>query len=278
MLELRVAEHPDDPYLSAGLAHHYLSGGDQPAALAAAVRAAGAAEAVRAHGEAAQLLERALDIWDRVPDAQELTGTRPGRSCWPAWAPTSSGTATHARAQATLERALDELGPDADPHAAAGVLDRLALAQWRQGRADEARASIARALALLPEDDSPERARILARNAKVLMLQGALRECVPAAREAIDVARRAQEREARGRRAERARRRADPDRRRRRGRERRCVRRSGCRTSPGDAASAYVNLADSLHVAGLSQEALEVAHEGLAARRRVPAAAATGWR
>ncbi len=261
VLELRVAEHPDDPYLSAGLAHHYLSGGDQPAALAAAVRAAGTAEAVRAHGEAAQLLERALAIWDRVPEAQELSGSSRAQLL------ARLGTdleleGDHARAQAALERALDELGPDADPHAAAGVLDRLALAQWRQGRADEARASIARGLSLLPEDDSPERAGILARNAKVLMLQGRFRECVPAAREAIDVARRAQEREAEvvalnalgvaltqtgavdeGRATLRE--------------------AIGLSESPGDAASAYVNLADALHVAGLSCEALEVAHEGL---------------
>ena len=268
VLELRVAEHPDDPYLSAGLAHHYLSGGDQPAALAAAVRAAGTAEArarPRRGGAAARARARHLGPRPRRAGADR---DEPRRSCWPAWAPTSSCEGDHARAQAALERALDELGPDADPHAAAGVLDRLALAQWRQGRADEARASIARGLSLLPEDDSPERAGILARNAKLLMLQGRFRECVPAAREAIDVARRAQEREAEvvalnalgvaltqtgavdeGRATLRE--------------------AIGLSESPGDAASAYVNLADALHVAGLSLRGARGRARGPGPRRRV---------
>ena len=40
----------------------------------ASVRAADAAERVHAHGEAGALLERALDLWSRVPDAMEQVG------------------------------------------------------------------------------------------------------------------------------------------------------------------------------------------------------------
>ncbi len=53
--------------------------GDQPAALAAAVRAGAAAMAVQAYREGAALFERALELWDRVPDARRPDRRRRGR-------------------------------------------------------------------------------------------------------------------------------------------------------------------------------------------------------
>ena len=61
-------------HLAAGIAHHYLASGDQPKALVASVRAAEAAEAVHANGEAGALYSRALQLWDRVADAEALVG------------------------------------------------------------------------------------------------------------------------------------------------------------------------------------------------------------
>ena len=61
-------------HLAAGIAHHYYASGDQPKALVASVRAAQAAEAVHASGEAAALYSRALQLWDRVANAEELAG------------------------------------------------------------------------------------------------------------------------------------------------------------------------------------------------------------
>ena len=72
-LEAQAAESGDDAILSAGIAHHYLSAGCQREALMWSVRAADAAERVHAHGEAGSQLERALDLWSRVPDR----GSRP---------------------------------------------------------------------------------------------------------------------------------------------------------------------------------------------------------
>ena len=72
-----MQEQGGNARLAAGIAHHYLSAGDQPAALAAAVRAGDAAEEVHAHGEAARLYERALQLWSRVPDPEALAGHRP---------------------------------------------------------------------------------------------------------------------------------------------------------------------------------------------------------
>ena len=52
-LEHRMQAQGGSARLAAGIAHHYLSAGDQPAAFAAAVRAADKADEVHAHGEAA---------------------------------------------------------------------------------------------------------------------------------------------------------------------------------------------------------------------------------
>ncbi len=60
--------------LTAAIAHHFAAAGEQPAALEWSVRAATAAERVYAHGEARALLEHALELWDRVPDAEERAG------------------------------------------------------------------------------------------------------------------------------------------------------------------------------------------------------------
>ena len=77
-LEARIDESAG-AVLTAAVAHHYASAGDQPAALAASVRAAAAAERVYAHGEASALLDRALELWDRVPDPASRRRRRPRR-------------------------------------------------------------------------------------------------------------------------------------------------------------------------------------------------------
>ncbi len=73
-LEHRAEEQGQGAHLAAGIAHHYYAAGDQAAALAASVRAAEAADGVHAHGEAAALSERALELWERVPNAEEVAG------------------------------------------------------------------------------------------------------------------------------------------------------------------------------------------------------------
>src|SRR5215207_6535840 len=65
---------PDDNARAASIAHHYHAAGDQPAALAAAVRAGLSAIEVQAYHEGAALFERALELRERVPEAQGLAG------------------------------------------------------------------------------------------------------------------------------------------------------------------------------------------------------------
>ncbi|MFI6508387.1 AAA family ATPase [Streptosporangium sp. NPDC050855] len=59
---------------AAELAHHYLAGHDLPEALAASVEAGRRAERLGAPAEAHRHFDRALGLWDRVPDAEDRAG------------------------------------------------------------------------------------------------------------------------------------------------------------------------------------------------------------
>jgi hypothetical protein len=120
-------------HLTVGIAHHYQEAGDRPAALAAAVRAGHASARVHAHGEAAGLFERALELWDKVPDAEALAGTdRVDLLVRAARARTMGNELS--RAEALLRTALDGVDAEADPERAATVMERLSHAQWHLGR------------------------------------------------------------------------------------------------------------------------------------------------
>jgi DNA-binding CsgD family transcriptional regulator/tetratricopeptide (TPR) repeat protein len=187
-LEQRAAEGPAGAQIAAGIAHHYAATGDQRAALGASVRAATAAESVHAFGEAAALLERALELWDRVPDAEEITGIdhielllRAGDAFIAA--------GDRSRPLPLLRAALEMVDEETAPRRAAALLERYAMAQYRAGRPREAIETAERALALVKDGEpTPERATIYAWFAKIRMLQGRYREATAAAREAIAAA------------------------------------------------------------------------------------------
>ena len=262
-LEAQAAESGDDAILSAGIAHHYLSAGCQREALMWSVRAADAAERVHAHGEAGSQLERALDLWSRVPDAAEQAGCDRvhlvGRA---ARALINDGA--HPRAEALLKQALGDVDEQEQPRLAAGLLELLSRAQWSLGRAEDAREAVARAVALLPEDEaqSPERARIFSRQAKIAMLQGRFSEVLPAARAALaaatdaDAGPRADALNAMGLSLILL---GDVE----EGSD--CLREAIAISPVGfERTSAWSNLADALHIVGRSREGYAVAEQGLA--------------
>jgi DNA-binding CsgD family transcriptional regulator/tetratricopeptide (TPR) repeat protein len=262
--ERRLATDGPGAQITAGIAHHYLAAGDQPAALAAAVRAAEAAEAIHAHGEAARLFERALELWPRVGDAEALAGRRHWELLAQA-AQAHDNDGHRVRAEALYEAALEGVDVEAHPHRAAGLLERLAAARWGLGTAERGLETLERGLALLPEGDaSREKAMLLARRAGFLMLRGRHRNAIAAAREALPVADAAGEPGARSRALnalgaslmalgeidegaanlrEALALAAESDRSR-------------------ELESAYVNLADHLHQAGRSEEARAIVIEG----------------
>ena len=181
-LEARIGQGNEGELVrSAAIAGHYAASGDQPAALRTTVIAAAAAERARAHGEAADLLERALELWPRVSPSDRPPGidhvellARAANGHW--------GNANRSRGETLLQQALREVDPDAEPARHALLLARLARTIWSLNRGAEAVAAGERALALLgPEDPDHLRPELRSWLARTRFLRGRFR---PAAQDA----------------------------------------------------------------------------------------------
>ena len=259
--EHRMQAQGGNARLAAGIAHHYLSAGDQPAAFAAAVRAADKADEVHAHGEAATLYERALQLWSRVPDPEALAGIDHATLLCRA----ADAHHDKPRAEALYEAALSEIDETAEPYRAADLLERLANVRWGLGAAERSLATLERGLALLPaDDDSAERAMLLGLRAKFLMLRGRHRSAVEAARAALDAAEAADEPAARSRalNAMGTSLMALGEVDRGAGKLREALELAVANGCLPEMRAAYINLADLLHQRGRSDEGRAVAHEG----------------
>jgi DNA-binding CsgD family transcriptional regulator len=267
-LKKRIPERPG-PVLIAAIAHHFAAAGEQPEALEWSVHAATAAERAYAHGEAQALLERALELWDRVPDAEERAGadrvtllTRAGNA---AWALGHTG-----RQLALFEAALAELGPEPDPVLAARLMEQIARAQWGANRPRSSVTTLERALELVEDAEDHEgieaRGRVLAALARRYMLDGKFSDGVTVARKALDTTVAAGMRSVEGH----ARNTlgcclamiGDVD----AGVDelRHAIRIARERDDLVDLADAYTNFADMLHIVGRSDEARALALEGRA--------------
>ncbi|MBV9000858.1 MAG: AAA family ATPase [Solirubrobacterales bacterium] len=180
--------------LISAIAHHYATAGDQPAALRATVQAALAAREVHAYGDAAELAERALELWPRVPDAASMIPLdHVELLCLAASAHRGAGGG--GRAETLLQHALGELDPASDSRRYSALLDDLSRIQWRLNRSTEAAETAERALALLPADEiSPERASLLAWRARTRHLRGRYREALKEGGVALEAARAAGDR------------------------------------------------------------------------------------
>jgi DNA-binding CsgD family transcriptional regulator/tetratricopeptide (TPR) repeat protein len=148
--------------------------------------AARQAAAAYAHAEAQRHLERALEVWSRVPDAEERTGLdhvglleRAARAAIDA--------ANEERGVQLLDRALAEIDPSAEPGRTAMLLDQKALTVRLMGRASGIE-ELEEGLALLPAEPSRERAVVLASLAVTLALHARFEHMLPLARDAVDVA------------------------------------------------------------------------------------------
>ncbi len=183
-------EQEDDRELerATAVASHYAAAGEQRAALKATVRAARAAEEVQAFGEAADLFERALELWPRVDDPGELLGIdHVTLIAGAAVAHMQDGHRT--RGETLLREALRELDPQREARRYSSLLGRLARAQWALNRGQEGVETAERALSLLPDDDRGiERARLLAWLARTRYLRGRFREAVRDAEGALALA------------------------------------------------------------------------------------------
>lgn len=263
-LEARIEQVGADVQLVSGIAHHYAAGGDQPAALEAAVRAAAEAEAVMAYGEKADLLERALALWPNVDDAERRAG-RSRRELLHQAAVAHEIHGDHARAESLLVGSLALIDAEAEPRRAAATLERLARVRWALMRPDDALETGRRGLALVAGERCVERARLLGWWAKARMLQGRYREAIETARETIELAAELGDEtaESRARNALGVSLAASGDAEGGARELRRAISLAGSANRRAELGSGYVNLSDALHLLGRTREALAVLREGI---------------
>ena len=141
----------DDAAVPAALAHHWYAALDLPRALPASIAAARHALTTFAPAEAQRHLERALEIWPRVPDAEERTGLDQAEVASLAGEAAYQAGAID-RSLSLFDQALAGLPAEGDAVRRALVLDRRARTLRDTGREPEAIATLEEALALLPAD------------------------------------------------------------------------------------------------------------------------------
>ena len=167
--ELACAE--DEAGRVAVIATHYAAAGDQSAALRATIRAAREARRVNAYGEMADLSERAHGLWARVPDAETVAGIdEVGLLEAAANASALNGDLRHSEMLA--DHGLRLLDPEQDPVRYARLLVRRGRSRWRLNQAQSGSEDLERALTLLPDEPSVERARLLSFIARTAHLAG----------------------------------------------------------------------------------------------------------
>jgi len=170
------------------IAGHYAAAGDQPAALRSTIAAARAAQHVFAFGEAADLADRALELWPRVQDPEQVAGVN-HVDLLQIGARAHGDAGKRTRAESLLREALRELGPTADPGRYAYLLARLSRTIWMLNQGAEALAAGERALAILPADEPVGvRPLILAWLARMRFLRGNFQDAVADGERALELA------------------------------------------------------------------------------------------
>lgn len=260
----------DDVAVSSAIASHYTAAGDQPAALRSTITAATAAERVLASGEAAELYERALELWPRVPAEQRPDGFDRAELLSRA-ARTHGMHRDRGRGETLLREALRELDPERDRARYAALLARLARTIWSLNRGTEAVETGERALAMLDEADPGHvRPSLLAWLTRMKFLRGRYRQAAEDGEQALAAAIAVGDRD------------AEAEVRNTLGMARvamgqvqdgldqlhRAIEVARASDELDSMLTAYANLADTLNTVGRTREALSVAQEGMAANPR----------
>ena len=267
----------DNPELSVGpgpsaaaeLAYHWYAAHELPQALTAAVQAGQAAMGAYGFAEAQRHFERALELWDRVPEAAGRTGLDRlallGLAAEAAYL-----TGEYGRAVALVRTAMQEPAA-ATPFRAGMLYERLGRYLWQLGD-DDALAAYEQAVRLIPADPpSPELARVLAGLARMQLLRPRFAEARATAERAITIGRqvgaRGEEGHARNTLGSALAFLGQPD-------EgvsqlQQALRIAEAIDGADDLARAHVNLSDVLLGLGRLEEAVTVALEGAEATRRL---------
>jgi DNA-binding CsgD family transcriptional regulator/tetratricopeptide (TPR) repeat protein len=171
----------------AEIASHRLAAHQLDAALTAFIAAGAAAAEVAAFAEARQQLETALDLWDRVPDAEAVTGLHRADVLIRA-AKHANMAGDPGRAIALGEAARKAVSSD-DPERLGVVHLCLGHFRWAEGHGEEALAAYERAVQLAPaERATTVRAHVLSWYAYALLQTGAYGRARDMAEEATAIA------------------------------------------------------------------------------------------
>jgi DNA-binding NarL/FixJ family response regulator len=150
-------------------AHHWYAAHDTVGALVSCWRAAEQAGCALAHAEQLTLLSRVLELWDKVPDAEQRIGT--SRLSVLELSARVAGTAEErARSAAFASAALDEVDPAAEPARAALLLETRAMARRYGSSRGDLLADLQAALDLVPPGVADAtRARVLITMARYVL-------------------------------------------------------------------------------------------------------------
>lgn len=186
-LHARIAEHlaaSGAGVSAAELAHHWSEARRQPEAFTASVTAGLEAESRGAPSDAVAHYQRALELWDAVPDAAERSPLdRLGLLDRAAMA--SSNVGRYDQALALHRSALATAEAAGDVHRAGWFQARIAKDLYLDNQPGDEEAYV-RAVELVPAEPwTRERVFVLAGRAQVLMLTGRLRESVTLCEEAL---------------------------------------------------------------------------------------------
>jgi DNA-binding CsgD family transcriptional regulator len=156
-LERRLGDG-DDAGLAVAAAHHFHAAGDQPRALRSAVRAARAATRVHAAGDAAALMERALELWERVDDAETLAGMDHVDLLRATGDALRIAGEENRRLTLVVQAIREARAADPDDPRVPMLLRERALAEWSLGRGEASRSTLDLARRMLA-DDAPQEDR-----------------------------------------------------------------------------------------------------------------------
>jgi DNA-binding CsgD family transcriptional regulator/tetratricopeptide (TPR) repeat protein len=171
-------------------AHHWYAAHDTVEALVSSWRAAEQAGCALAHAEQLTLLGRVLELWDKVPDAEQRIGAS-HVSVLENAARVASTAGEDDRSAAFASAALDEVDPATEPARAALLLEARAMARLYSASGAELRADLQSALDLVPPGvaDAARAQVLISMSRHVLPLYGP--ESAAAVEEALRLARRA---------------------------------------------------------------------------------------
>jgi ATP/maltotriose-dependent transcriptional regulator MalT len=189
-IEARTELRSEDPSgAAAQLAHHWFLAHELDRALRAAIDAARIAASGYAFPEAESLLERAIDLWAKVP-AEALPEDVTRTQVLVEAAEASAQAGDPRRSIDLVRSALDDTDATADPLQAGVLHHRLAWYLNEAGDWQSGSRAMERAVELIPIDPpTPERARVLADLALSLMVRGRYTDSLAVGEAALAISR-----------------------------------------------------------------------------------------